>query len=44
MKLNGTTNLNHENMKSDETFHKLNQENFGNHWEKPCSNIMGALK
>jgi hypothetical protein len=44
MKVNGTPALNHENMKSDETFHKLNQENSKDRWEKPCSNIMGTLK
>jgi len=31
-------------LKSDETFHKLNQENFGDHWERHWSNIMGVLK
>ncbi len=31
-------------MKSDEAFHKLNQENYGDYWDKPCSNIMGTSK
>ncbi len=31
-------------LKSDETFHKLNQENFGNHQERHWSNIMGVSK
>ncbi len=31
-------------MKIDEAFHKLNQENYGDCWDRPCNNIMGASK
>jgi hypothetical protein len=44
MKVNGMTTLNHENMKNDETFHKLNQENSRDRWERPCNYIVAALK